>query len=292
MKQSVALTQSRVIVMVGLALGCSGSPSGGGETSVGGSTVGFGGAGGLSANTGGMSGSGGAINIGGFASGGALSNGGSSVTGSSSTGGVVNGGASSPGGASIGGIANGVGGSAGQSSIGNAPLAPTDLNIADRAGPLNVEGTPLFGWVPNDTDGNEIQSAYEIQLTRVSDGVVVWDSGKVISGAESFVPYSGPVLAAGTSYVWTVRTWDRTDQVSPWAPAASFDTGLADADWNASWIRRSSTEADDYTLARREVTLGSSPVTRARAYVSANHQFELRLNGNVVEPWTRIFISR
>jgi alpha-L-rhamnosidase len=72
--------------------------------------------------------------------------------------------------------------------VGNAPLAPTDLNIADRARPLNVEGTPLFGWVPNDKDGNEIQSAYQIQLTRVSDGVLIWDSGKVASSAESCVP--------------------------------------------------------------------------------------------------------
>ena len=103
------------------------------------------------------------------------------------------------------------------------------------------------------------------------------------SSAESFVPYSGPALDAGTSYAWTVRTWDRTDQISPWATAASFDTGLGDADWQASWIWRSSTEVDDYTLARREVTLGSSPVTRALAYVSANHQFELHLNGTIVD---------
>jgi len=146
-----------------------------------------------------------------------------------------------------------------------------------------VEGTPLFGWVPNDPDGNEIQSACQIQVTRVSDNVVIWDSGKTVSRAESFVPYSGPVLAAGTSYTWTVRTWDRSDLASPWATAASFDTGLSDTDWQASWIRRTTTEPDDYTLARREVTIGASPVTRARAYVSAYHQYELRLNGTVVD---------
>jgi alpha-L-rhamnosidase len=162
-------------------------------------------------------------------------------------------------------------------------MAPTDLNIADRAAPLNVEGTPLFGWVPNDPDGNEIQSAYQIQVTRVSDSVLIWDSGKIASSAESFVPYSGLALAAATSYTWTVRTWDRTGQPSPWAAAAGFDTGLGDTDWKASWIRRTTTEPDDYTLARREVTIGASPVTRARAYVSAYHQYELRLNGTVVD---------
>jgi hypothetical protein len=109
---------------------------------------------------------------------------------------------------------DGATGGTGETSGGNPPLAPTDLNVADRAAPLNVEGTPLFGWVPNDPDGNEIQSAYEIQVARVSDGLVTWDSGKVPSSAESFVAYAGSALAAGTSYTWTVRTWDRTDQVS------------------------------------------------------------------------------
>ena len=200
-----------------------------------------------------------------------------------STGGTVNGGALSSGGTSTGGISTGTGGSTGPSLGGNPPLAPTDLNLADRAAPLNVEGTPLFGWVPNDPDGNEIQSAYQIQVTRVSDGLLIWDSGKVSSSAESFVAYPVPALAAGTSYTWTVRTWDRSDQVSPWAATANFDTGLGDADWQASWIFRTNAEVDDYTLARREVTLGASPVTRARAYVSAYHQYELHLNGTVVD---------
>jgi len=193
------------------------------------------------------------------------------------------GGVTSRGGTSTGGISTGTGGSTVQSSGGNAPLAPTDLNIAERAASLNVEGTPAFGWVPNDPDGNEIQSAYQIQVTRVSDSVLIWDSGKIASSSESFVPYSGPALAAGTSYTWTVRTWDRSGLASPWAAPASFDTGLSDSDWQASWIRRTTTEADDYTLARREVTIGASPVTRARAYVSAYHQYELRLNGTVVD---------
>jgi len=94
-------------------------------------------------------------------------------------------------------------------------------------------------------------------VTRVSDGVLIWDSGKIASSSQSFVPYSGPALTAGTSYTWTVRTWDRGGLASPWAATASFDTGISDADWKASWIRRTTTETDDYTLARREVTIGA-----------------------------------
>ena len=46
-----------------------------------------------------------------------------------------------------------------------APAAtggPTHLTVNDRARPLNVEGKPLFGWFPQDPDGNEIQTAYEL----------------------------------------------------------------------------------------------------------------------------------
>ncbi len=306
MWQSTAAPSLAVAAILGF-VACSGSPSGGGDASVGGSSeadAGLGGAvasggalpmGGSTQAAGGVMATGGTPNVGGQVStGGAPGTGGLPSTGGSAssggglpaTGGMsggITGGLAATGGMATGGAQPGGGGTAGQTSTGNAPLAPTDLNIADRARPLNVEGAPLFGWVPNDPDGNEIQTAYQIQLTRASDGALIWDSGKIASSAQSFVPYSGSALTAGTSFTWTVRTWDRTDQVSPWAVSASFDTGLGDADWKASWIRRSVTEADDYTLARREVTIGASPITRARAYVSANHQYELHLNGTVVD---------
>jgi alpha-L-rhamnosidase len=147
---------------------------------------------------------------------------------------------------------------------------------------MNVEGAPLFGWLPQDGP-NELQTAYQIVVTRVADQVLVWDSDKVFSSAQAYVAYGGPALANQTSYSWTVRTWDRGDQASPYAMPADFDTGLNDSDWGASWIRRPSTEADDYTLARKELDVAASPVTRARAYLAACHQAELRLNGVVVD---------
>jgi alpha-L-rhamnosidase len=145
-----------------------------------------------------------------------------------------------------------------------------------------VEGTPLFGWLLPDA-GNELQSAYQILVTRVADEMVVWDSDKVVSAQQSYVSYAGPALASQTSYAWQVRTWNRSDQVSPWSAPALFDTGLSDQDWDASWIRRASSDADDYTLARAELTVTASPVTRARAYLAASHQAELYLNGVLVD---------
>jgi len=168
------------------------------------------------------------------------------------------------------------------SPVDMAPSAPTDLTVGDRARPLNVEGKPLFGWLLHDGP-NEIQSAYQISVTRKSDQLVIWDSDKVPSSDQAYVTYGGPALDGQTSYSWSVRTWDRGGQVSPWAAPAEFDTGLADSEWAASWIRRASTEVDDYTLARKEVLVTASPVTRARAYVAASHQYELYVDGALVD---------
>jgi alpha-L-rhamnosidase len=161
----------------------------------------------------------------------------------------------------------------------HAPGAPAGLTVGDQARPLNVEGAPAFGWLPRDVDPGEVQAAYQI---RVSDGrKTVWDSGKVTSSRQSYV--AGPSLAHGATYTWTVRTWDRAGKASPWSRPASFDTGLADADWQASWIRRTTAEADDYTLARKDFTVAASPVTRARVYIAASQQYELHVNGQVAD---------
>ena len=165
---------------------------------------------------------------------------------------------------------------------GSAPLAPARLTVNDRNEHLNLEGAPRFGWLPRDRDGNEIQRAYQVRVIH-RDGRCVWDSGKVGSAEQSYIRYRGPMLDPGSTYTWTVRTWDRTDLASPWADPASFDTGIGDHDWEgATWIRRrpvAAAEADEYTLARKELVVGVAPIARARVYVSAAHTYELYLNG-------------
>ncbi len=183
----------------------------------------------------------------------------------------------------------GVAGTAGASPGTTPPSAPTGLSVGDRQAPLDVAGTPQFGWLPQDADGNEIETAYEIQVNRASDGVLIYDSGKVASSAETYVPYAGPALASGTSYSWTVRTWDRTDQVSPWAATSHFDTAIGDGDWSgAQSIRRVTSGNDlkvDYTLARKQLTLSNStsPVVRARVYIAEEGEWQLHVNGQVID---------
>jgi alpha-L-rhamnosidase len=204
-------------------------------------------------------------------------------TGGQSANGAGSGGASGV--AQSGQSAGGDAATGGSPAGGSSPAAPRGLTVSDRARPMNVEGAPLFGWLPQDGP-NELQTAYQIVVTSVADKSVVWDSEKVASSAQAYVAYGGPALKNQTSYSWTVRTWDRDDQPSPYAEAAEFDTGIADGEWGASWIRRSSTEADDYTLARKELEVTASPVVRARAYLAATHHAELRLNGVAVDRGT------
>ncbi|UMG94497.1 family 78 glycoside hydrolase catalytic domain [Nocardioides sp. TF02-7] len=121
---------------------------------------------------------------------------------------------------------------------GTAPGAPTGLTVEDQVRPLDTDLTPRFGWLPQDADGNEVQTGYQLRVED-ADGEQVWDSGKVDSDQQAYVDYDGAALEPGTAYRWTVRTWDKDGQESPWSEPATFETGLGDEDWGgAAWIRR------------------------------------------------------
>jgi Bacterial alpha-L-rhamnosidase 6 hairpin glycosidase domain/Bacterial alpha-L-rhamnosidase C-terminal domain len=164
--------------------------------------------------------------------------------------------------------------------------APTHLTVGDRTTPLDVTGTPQFGWLPQDRSGDEIQTAYSITVRNGLNGATVWGSGRVNSSASSYVPYRGPALAAGGEYDWSVVTWNRQGEMSPSA-SSSFGMGLSDADWSgAQWIRRPTTGNDsaiDYTLARRQFGLQSSPVVRAIVYLAAPMRWQLHVDGTIVD---------
>ncbi len=165
---------------------------------------------------------------------------------------------------------------------------PTQLTVGDLQRPLNVEGAPQFGWMPAAD-----QTAY--QVTVAKGATQVWDSGKVPSSDQSYVPYAGPALATGEAYDWTVKTWDKTDTASP-AATGHFETGLTDQGWSgANWIRRITTgndSTDDWTYARKQFpALSASPVTRARIYASSLGQYDVHVNGKLLAPRRQLQLS-
>ena len=195
---------------------------------------------------------------------------------------------------------------------GNRPTAPQRLVVDDVAAPLAASITPRFGWLPQDVDANEVQTAYKIEV-RDADGEIVWDSDKVTSSQQSYVPYEGSALAPGEAYTWRVRTWDSDKRPSPWSAWTPFETAIGDGDWGtASWIRRPPGNPDamalsivdgrgrvtggNVTLAKPGsgwtdyvVTMDVTPVSRAAAVVfrapdsSTGYMWQLHAGDNALK---------
>ena len=148
---------------------------------------------------------------------------------------------------------------------------------------------PRFSWALGHTERNQTQSAYQIlvssdPLAKAGDQ---WDSGRVSSDRSGQVVYAGLPLVSNRTYYWKVRYWDKGGNPGLYSAAASFDTGLFSADqWKGEWI------GGNRQL--RKVFHLENTVKRARAFVTAQGYYELRLNGrkvgkNVLDPgWTTV----
>ncbi|MDX2109609.1 MAG: family 78 glycoside hydrolase catalytic domain [Verrucomicrobiota bacterium] len=136
------------------------------------------------------------------------------------------------------------------------------------------------------------QTAYQIEV-RDSAGVLVWDSGKVVSDQSQLVAYAGPSLESGQLYQWQVRSWDEKDAPSSWSSVAYWTMGmLFPDDWSAQWIgtgeqfkRDTNWPPADNSIAdpwfRKTFTLSEKP-TGALGYVASVGYHELYVNGNKV----------
>ncbi len=170
---------------------------------------------------------------------------------------------------------------------GGHPAAPGGLTVDGLAVPIGLSPSDVyFAWQVSDARRGAIQDAYRLEVSGPVLGSraapTVWDSGRVGSVEQAFVAYGGPRLASDSAYRWTVRTWDRSGATGPRSAPSTFETGLDDRDWRASWIQRAAgvaAEPDQYTYARTDVTLRSGLIARARAYVSGDQQYELYVNG-------------
>ena len=67
-----------------------------------------------------------------------------------------------------------------------APDAPSGLLTNELEAPMNAE-TVYFGWLVNDADENDYQTAYRITVTDGITGETAWDSGKVESSEQSYI---------------------------------------------------------------------------------------------------------
>lgn len=164
-----------------------------------------------------------------------------------------------------------------------AGSAPTNLRCEYCVNPLGIDSAnPKFSWVVNDTDRGESQTAYQIivassQANIDSNYGDKWDSGTVSSAEQYAVKYNGYALADKTKYWWKVRSWDKDSNVSVYSAAATFETAMVNpSGWMAQWI------GGNFNLVRKEFTLPVKTISQARAYVSAQGYYELRINGSKI----------
>ena len=173
-----------------------------------------------------------------------------------------------------------------------APGMPTNVRVIDSFSQMGIDSTnPRFGWVVNDADRADRQSAYQIIVATSEaniDGNVgsAWDSGIVATNIQYGVTYAGTPLLPAAKYWFKIRTWDKDNQVSAWSPKTNFVTGFFQAgDWAAGiqWIKHPAattggTTANPPAMFRKEFQI-TKPVKQAYFFVSGLGQFVASLNG-------------
>ena len=164
------------------------------------------------------------------------------------------------------------------------------LRLVDADSPLGVDlQHPRLAWQLHAAQRGTAQSAYELHVGTTADSATsdtpdVWDSGKVLGSESAGVPYAGPALQSSTRYFWSVRVWDQSGQVSGWAPASTWETGLMSAaDWgNAAWI--SAPRAASFSDFRLDIDLTVTRLTagvwfRSSGADGSGYMWQLRDNG-------------
>ncbi|WZH51017.1 MAG: family 78 glycoside hydrolase catalytic domain [Nocardioides alkalitolerans] len=168
--------------------------------------------------------------------------------------------------------------------------APLSLSVNGLPAPVDVEGTPAFGWhVPSAR-----QTAYELVVATSAAAAAagqgdVWSSGRVTSDQQTGIAYGGPALAAEQRYFWAVRTVDAAGAASTWSAPASFGTGPT---WDGSapiWAASPADSWRDYTIAARvrvdEVATG---VTFRAVDPSNSLMWQFRADTNRLVPHTQV----
>ena len=168
--------------------------------------------------------------------------------------------------------------------------APFDLRCEHQVDPIAIDAeTPRFSW----KNAQDRQTAYRILVASSREKLVtdvgdLWDSGKVDSRQQQFVPYAGAALSFHQRGFWKVRAWNENDTPTPWSETARFAMGfLSPEDWQAQWVAGQDTaESQDSNTAmpifRKVFSLDEKEVECATFHISGLGHFEASLNGSKV----------
>ncbi|NJX14446.1 alpha-L-rhamnosidase [Tamlana crocina] len=151
-----------------------------------------------------------------------------------------------------------------------------------------------FDWQIEGLKKNK-QSAYQIIVYAQNPNTkntanVIWDSGKTESKQQASIPYSGPRLKGGSTYLSEVLIWDESNTVSKSEPQPFIAPLKYPEDWKANWITYDYVPEAALPIFRKSFEINpSTPIDFARLHIAAPGFYEAYINGkkigkNVLDP--------
>ena len=182
--------------------------------------------------------------------------------------------------------------------LANATISVTALKTEGMTNPLGIDAIkPRFSWKTEATsEQNVLQKAYQILVASTAEKLTkneadVWNSGKVSSASQLWIPFAGKDLKSNEAFFWKVKAWTNKGE-SEWSKTASWSMGLLEeTDWkSAQWIGLDKAmpwddESYNSRLSARYVRKefpAKKEIHRATVHICGLGLYELFLNGKRV----------
>ena len=166
-------------------------------------------------------------------------------------------------------------------------VSVSNLRVENLKNPLGLDtDKPRFSWITSSDQQDVKQTAYEIVVS--GDHGELWNSGKVASNEQLWIPYAGEQLKSGTFCTWKIKVYTNKGETA-WSEPQQFSIGLLnESKWRGYWIGLErlmpSEERGFHTrmaarYLRKEFELKNKVVKRATAYVAGIGLHEFYING-------------
>ena len=168
-----------------------------------------------------------------------------------------------------------------------AKVGVTNLRVENLKEPLGIDtDKPRFSWQITSDKKAVRQTAYQIVVS--GDKGELWNSGKVASDEQLWIPYAGDALKSGTFCTWKVKVFTNMGDTE-WTDGGRFSIGLLnESKWSGYWIGLESLQPGEERgfhtrlaarYLRKEFKLKDKAVKRATAYVAGIGLHEFYVNG-------------
>ncbi len=146
-----------------------------------------------------------------------------------------------------------------------------------------------FSWKIKTNENDWKQCTY--QLIVASSGDILkkgigdlWDSGKVESDKQLFVPYKGKPLSRGKEYFWKVKVWTKGGRSSVSSDHQRFIIPISyPEDWKGNWITYDYEKDAPMPLIRKSFSIKNvEKISSARFYICGLGYYEASLNGEKI----------